>query len=131
MSRRLEIELTSTREDGTWTWRAAGAKVPKGVVESSLLPKESKVGDVLKIEADFDIDGITVLSVVPQRDKSQKATFLQLIDDKPFTAVTEKLAKKSKSDRPQRDKRGPRTDRPARTDNAERKPRTESTPRER
>ena len=32
MSRRLEIELTSTREDGTWTWRAAGAKVPKGVV---------------------------------------------------------------------------------------------------
>ncbi|MEY3339979.1 MAG: hypothetical protein RL575_1072, partial [Actinomycetota bacterium] len=47
MSRRLEIELTSTREDGTWTWRAAGAKVPKGVVESSLLPKESKVGDVL------------------------------------------------------------------------------------
>jgi hypothetical protein len=131
MSRRLEIELTSTREDGTWTWRAAGAKVPKGVVESSLLPKESKVGDVLKIEADFDIDGITVLSVVPQRDKSQKATFLQLIDDKPFTAVTEKLAKKSKSDRPQRDKRGPRTDRPARTDNAERKPRSERAPRER
>lgn len=129
MSRRLEIELTSTREDGTWTWRAAGAKVPKGVVDSSLLPKESKVGDVLKIEADFDIDGITVLSVVPQRDKSQKATFLQLIDDKPFTGVTEKLAKKSKSDRPQRDKRGPRTDRPARTDNAERKPRSERTPR--
>ncbi|MFM7880218.1 MAG: hypothetical protein ACKO80_07985 [Acidimicrobiaceae bacterium] len=131
MSRRLEIELTSTREDGIWTWRAAGAKVPKGVVESSLLPKESKVGDVLKIEADFDIDGITVLSVVPQRDKSQKATFLQLIDDKPFTGVTEKLAKKSKSDRPQRDKRGPRTDRPARTDNAERKPRSERAPRER
>ena len=131
MSRRLEIELTSTREDGTWTWRAAGAKVPKGVVESSLLPNESKVGDVLKIEADFDIDGITVLSVVPQRDKSQKATFLQLIDDKPFTGVTEKLAKKLKSDRPQRDKRGPRTDRPARTDNAERKPRTERPPRDR
>ena len=94
MSRRLDIELTSTRDDGTWTWRAAGAKVPKGVVESSLLPNASKVGDVLKIEADFDIDGITVLSVVQQRDKSQKATFLQLIDDKPFTAVTEKLAKK-------------------------------------
>jgi hypothetical protein len=130
MSRRLEVELTSTREDGTWTWRAAGAKVPKGIVESSLLPKESKVGDILKIEADFDIDGITVLSVVPQRDKSQKATFLQLIDDKPFAGVTERLAKKSKSDRPQRDKRGPRTDRPSRTDNSERKPR-ESTSRER
>ena len=131
MSRRLDIELTSTREDGTWTWRAAGAKVPKGVVESSLLPNESKVGDQLKIEADFDIDGITVLSVVPQRDKSQKATFLQLIDDKPFTGVTEKLAKKSKSDRPQRDKRGPRTDRPERADKSERKPRSESPRRER
>ena len=131
MSRRLDIELTSTREDGTWTWRAAGAKVPKGVVESSLLPNESKVGDQLKIEADFDIDGITVLSVVPQRDKSQKATFLKLIDDKPFTGVTEKLAKKSKSDRPQRDKRGPRTDRPERADKSERKPRSESPRRER
>lgn len=131
MSRRLDIELTSAREDGTWTWRAAGAKVPKGVVEATLLPGESKVGDVLKIEADFDIDGITVLSVVPQRDKSQKATFLQLIDDKPFTGVTEKLAKKSKSDRLQRDKRGPRTDRPERTENKDRTPRSERPPRQR
>ena len=125
MSRRLDIELTSARQDGSWTWRAAGAKVPKGVVEASLLPPASKVGDVLKIEADFDIDGITVLSVVPQRDKSQKATLLQLIDDKPFAGVTEKLAKKSKSDRSNRDKRGPRTDRPSRTENSERKPRAE------
>lgn len=128
MSRRLDIELTSAREDGTWTWRAAGAKVPKGIVESSLLPTESKVGDQFKIEADFDIDGITVLAVVPQRDKSQKATFLQLIDDKPFTGVTEKLAKKSKSDRPQRDRRAPRKDRPERNENSERKPRRERTP---
>ena len=131
MSMRLDIELTSARDDGMWTWRAAGAKVPKGVVESTLLPGESKVGDVLKIEADFDIDGITVLSVVPQRDKSQKATLLQLIDDKPFTGVTEKLAKKAKSDRPQRDKRGPRTDRPDRSENSDRKPRNERSPRQR
>ena len=113
MSRRLEIELTSVRDDGTWTWRAAGAKVPKGVMQSSLLPTSSKVGDVLKIEADFDIDGITVLTVLTQRDKSQKATFLALIDDKPFEAVTERLAKKSKrDDKPRRENRGPRTDRP-------------------
>ena len=78
MSRRLDIELTSTRDDGTWTWRAAGAKVPKGVLVSTLLPNESKIGDVIKIEADFDIDGITVLAVISQRDKSQKATLLQL-----------------------------------------------------
>ena len=114
MSRRLDIELTSTRDDGTWTWRAAGAKVPKGVLVATLLPNESKIGDVLKIEADFDIDGITVLSVITQRDQSQKATLLQMIDDKPFVGVTEKLAKKSRDDKPRRGKQGPRTDRPDR-----------------
>ncbi len=130
MSRRLDVELTSAREDGMWTWRAAGAKVPKGVVQASLLPNSSKVGDVLKIEADFDIDGITVLSVVQQRDKSQKATFLQPIDDKPFVAVTEKLSQKSKNkdDKPRRDKRGPRTDRPSASEKTD-KPRRERPPR--
>ena len=123
MSRRLDIELTSAREDGTWTWRAAGAKVPKGVVVATLLPEQSKIGDVLKIEADFDIDGITVLSVITQRDKSQKATLLQLIDDKPFVGVTEKLAKKSRDDKPRRGKQGPRTDRPDRTNREPREPR--------
>ena len=33
MSRRIEIELTSTRPDGSWTWRAAGAREPKGVLD--------------------------------------------------------------------------------------------------
>ncbi len=126
MSRRLDIELTSARDDGTWTWRAAGAKVPKGVVVATLLPNQSKIGDVLKIEADFDIDGITVLSVITQRDKSQKATLLQLIDDKPFVGVTEKLAKKSRDDKPRRGKQGPRTDRP---DRAKRDPREPREPR--
>lgn len=127
MSRRLDIELTSTRDDGTWTWRAAGAKVPKGVLVATLLPNESKIGDVLKIEADFDIDGITVLSVITQRDKTQKATLLQMIDDKPFVGVTEKLAKKSRDDKPRRGKQGPRTDRP---DRAPREPRADRPVRE-
>ena len=125
MSRRLDIELTSARDDGTWTWRAAGAKVPKGVVVATLLPNQSKIGDVLKIEADFDIDGITVLSVITQRDKSQKATLLQLIDEKPFVGVTEKLAKKSRDDKPRRGKQGPRTDRPDRTNREPREPRAD------
>ena len=38
MSRRLEIELTSERPDGTWTWRAAGARQPKGEMDGTLLP---------------------------------------------------------------------------------------------
>ncbi|MEY4373107.1 MAG: hypothetical protein RL219_1876, partial [Actinomycetota bacterium] len=50
MSRRIEIELTSTRPDGTWTWRAAGAREPKGVLSSDVLPSGAKVGDVLKVD---------------------------------------------------------------------------------
>ena len=54
MSRRIEVELTSERPDGSWTWRAAGAREPKGELDGTLLPAGSKVGDVLKAEAEFD-----------------------------------------------------------------------------
>ena len=60
MSRRIEIELTSSRPDGTWTWRAAGAREPKGVLDGSILPNGTKTGDVVKVSslADrSDIDG--------------------------------------------------------------------------
>ena len=58
MSRRLDIELTSNRNDGTWTWRAAGAKSPKGVVREEILGGDLRVGRVFKVEAEVDIDGI-------------------------------------------------------------------------
>ena len=100
MSRRLDIELTSNRQDGTWTWRAAGAKSPKGVVNGSLLSANAKTGDVLKVEADFDIDGISVLSVVNMREKGQRGNLLEMLaSEKTFTPVTQKLADKPKSDR--------------------------------
>ena len=35
---RIDIELTSSRRDGSWTWRAAGAREPQGVVDASVLP---------------------------------------------------------------------------------------------
>ena len=57
MSRRIEIELTSARPDGTWTWRAAGAREPKGVLEGGLLYEGASVGDVLRAEAEFEIEG--------------------------------------------------------------------------
>jgi hypothetical protein len=63
MSRRIDIELTSRRDDGSWTWRAPGARQPKGSLDGSLLPSSAKVGDVLRAEADFDIEGIVVVSV--------------------------------------------------------------------
>ena len=47
MSRRLEIQLTSKRPDGTWTWRAAGAREPKGEVADTLVPSNTSVNDVV------------------------------------------------------------------------------------
>ena len=129
MSRRLDIELTSNRQDGTWTWRAAGAKSPKGVVNSSLLSASAKTGDVLKVEADFDIDGISVLSVVQMREKGQRGNMLEMLaSEKTFTPVTQKLADKPKSDRKGgRDAKGKRDGdsrpaRPPRDPNAPRRP---------
>ncbi len=69
MSRRIEVELTSNRDDGTWTWRAAGAKQPKGELDGRLLPSGAKVGDVLRADADFDIEGITVTAVLPPKGR--------------------------------------------------------------
>ena len=70
---RIDIELTSSRPDGTWTWRAAGARQPKGVLAASVLHEGAKVGDLLKAEADFDLDGINVTSVAAPKTKIKKA----------------------------------------------------------
>ncbi|HUP85503.1 MAG TPA: hypothetical protein VM143_07530 [Acidimicrobiales bacterium] len=77
MPRRIDVELTSARDDGTWTWRAAGARQPKGVVASGLLYAGAKVGDVLTAEADFDVDGITITSVTPPKAKAGRSGLLE------------------------------------------------------
>ncbi|MFN2506280.1 MAG: hypothetical protein ABR540_19045 [Acidimicrobiales bacterium] len=76
---RIDIELTSSRPDGTWTWRAAGARQPKGVVAASVLHEGAKVGDVLKAEADFDLDGINVTSVLAPKAKKATPELLPLL----------------------------------------------------
>ena len=63
MSRRIDIELTSQRADGSFTWRAAGAKQPKGDIESALVPANSSVGDVLKVDIEKHLDGLSVVAV--------------------------------------------------------------------
>ena len=72
MSRRLEVELTSRRDDGSWTWRAAGAKQPKGVLDGDLLPPDVGEGDVLRVDAEFEVDGIFVTGVLPPKARSGK-----------------------------------------------------------
>lgn len=114
MSRRIEIELTSKREDGTWTWRAAGAREPKGVVESSVVPSGASVKDVLRAEVETDLDGTRVLSILPTKQKTARTGLLEILpSDKPFEPVTQKLARKERRDD---GKRGPRRDRPANKD---------------
>lgn len=114
----MEIELTSTRPDGSWNWRAAGAREPKGVMPSDLVPAGRGAGDVLRVEADFEIDGITIVTVLPDRAKEDRPNQrLELLPtERPFEAVTQQLASKGRgdrADRPRRD-RGERGDRPDR-----------------
>lgn len=70
MSRRIEVELTSRRDDGSWTWRAAGAKQPKGTLDGGLLPEGIGEGDVVRVDADFEIDGIVITGVLPPKARS-------------------------------------------------------------
>src|SRR4029077_8989475 len=71
MARRIDIELTSARPDGTWTWRAAGALKPRGVLDGALLYQGAKAGDVVRADADFEIEGITIAAVLPPKDKKR------------------------------------------------------------
>ncbi|HVB01933.1 MAG TPA: hypothetical protein VNE42_11835 [Acidimicrobiales bacterium] len=79
MSRRIEIELTSSRADGTWTWRAAGAKQPRGLIEQNLLNSNAKVGDILRVETEIGLDGIDVIGVVPSKAAHKEADRIELI----------------------------------------------------
>ncbi len=127
MSRRIEIELTSARPDGTWTWRAAGAREPKGILASSILPGGTgRVGDVLRAEVETELDGTTVLNTAPIKGKAEKSGLLEILPSaRPFEAVTQQLAKRERSDRGDRGDRGDRRDRPPRRPDGDRPPRAD------
>jgi hypothetical protein len=63
MSRHIDIELTSKAGDGSWTWRAAGARQPKGTVEAALVPAGEAVGAVLRADVEIGLEGIEILSL--------------------------------------------------------------------
>ncbi len=123
MGRRIDVELTSTRDDGTWTWRAAGAKQPKGDMAASLLYEGAKIGDVVKVEADFHVDGIEVVEVFPPTSKKERTNLLELKsrpfrDDELVTAQrVERGGRGRRGERGDRNKRGDRDRRPRRDDN--------------
>ena len=116
MSRRLEIELTSERPDGTWTWRAAGAKQPKGELVASILPNGVKVGDVVRADADFAIEGIEILFVLAPKAARKEPEMLTVVgtrQDEPLVTTT-LVEKKGRSRDRDDDRRGPRGDRDGR-----------------
>lgn len=136
MSRRLEIELTSERPDGTWTWRAAGAKQPKGELDSSVLPGGSKVGDVVRADAEFAVDGIDIIAVLPPKGARKEPERIEVVGtrrDEPL--ITQQLVSKGRGgrrdrgdradwgDRGDRGPRGSRGDRGDRGDSGERRDR--------
>src|ERR1035438_2861885 len=69
MSRRIEIEITSLNGDVA-TWRAAGAKLPKGVLNSSLVPGGPVVGNVYRADVEQYMKGIEILSVMAPKTAS-------------------------------------------------------------
>ncbi len=112
MANRMDIELTSSRDDDTYTWRAAGARQPRGLVPVSLLPPHSKIGDVLRAEVELEIDGITVVSVIPPKEKNAEANRIEFLGpSRPAAGVTTVLAGRGR-----RGREGERPDRDGRRD---------------
>src|SRR5580658_3441488 len=70
VARRIDIELTSKLEEGRYTWRAAGAREPRGSLDASLVPSSARIGEVLRAEVESGIDGVEVLSIVPRKAAS-------------------------------------------------------------
>src|SRR5581483_7051246 len=111
--RRIDVELTSDRGDGSWTWRAAGAREPRGVVSSDLVPAGAKAGDVLRAEADFDLDGVTIVGLAPiQEKKRNEPERIELLgkprrDEDLVTTSLVRGGRGERRERPPRD-RGPR-----------------------
>ena len=103
---RMEIELTSTRDDGQWTWRAAGARQPRGTVADVLVPAGTSVGDILRVEVEQFMDGIEVTSVLVDRvERSEPETLEILGSGHNEPLVTTKLAGRRGR---RRDEDGPR-----------------------
>jgi hypothetical protein len=125
MSRRIDVELTSARSDGTWTWRAAGARQPKGELDGGLLYPGAKVGDVVRADADFAIDGISIVAVLPPKGARSEPARIEILgpprrDEPGVTTVLASRGRRDRRDRGDRPDRGERGDRPGRGDRRDR-----------
>ena len=146
MSRRIDIELTSTRPDGSWTWRAAGAKQPKGEVDGAMLPAGAKIGDVLRVDTESYLEGLSVTAILPTKGVRTEPERIDVVgtrrnEELVTSTLVEKRGRRDadrrprgdrpdgdrrpRGDRPDGDRRPPRTDRPTRPEGERRGPRPE------
>ena len=112
MTRRMDIEVTSTRPDGTFTWRQAGARAPKGTGPADVLPSDAKIGDVLRADIEMDMDGPVILTVAPIKQRERNVTLLAITGSgaefKPVTEVS--TNRRTKRDDRRKDGKGGRGD---------------------
>ncbi len=111
MSRRLDIELTNLRDPDTWTWRAVGAREPKGTILASLVPPSANVGDELRVEADFFVEGIEITLVLPSKGARKEPEMLELLGSgrsDPGGVTTSLVSKRGKGRGDRGDSRGDR-----------------------
>ncbi len=134
MPTRIDIELTSAGSDGSWTWRAAGAREPRGTLDGSILPEGASVGDQLKVESEKDIDGIRILSIVTPKQKGAREGLLELLPTADFEPVIQQRATRDRHEggrgRPRRERsdRGDRAERSDRGDRSDRRDRDDRGP---
>jgi hypothetical protein len=111
MSRRIEIEITSLNGEVA-TWRAAGAKLPKGVLQASLVPGGPVVGSVYRADIEQFMEGIEVLSVMPPKTASpldpRKERIELIVSEKAVPDVTVTYASKGRGPRRDGEDRGER-----------------------
>ncbi len=118
MSSRIEVELTSQKPDGFWTWRAAGAKEPRGTLDGSILYEGAKIGDVVRAEVVIEIDGITVESVYAPKTKQSQSNLIELSSKEPVSYLTRTVSNRDRN-RPSSERKSPvkpRSRRPESTD---------------
>jgi hypothetical protein len=119
MPRRIEIEITSVTGQLA-TWRAAGAKLPKGVLDTSLIPEGPVVGKVYRADIEQYMEGIEILSVLPAKTaspldpKHERVELLPVAKQGPDVIVTyAPKGRGARRDSHEGDARPPRTKRPA------------------
>ncbi|MGH9008081.1 MAG: hypothetical protein ACRDV6_10315 [Acidimicrobiales bacterium] len=138
MSRFTDIELTSRAPDGSWTWRAAGARQPRGTVSADLVPSDGRVGDVVRAELESALDGVEVISVAAAKairrddDRAKRIEVLGAPRSEPGVSISlargtrlrdrdgdrdrDRRPRRDGGTGPRRDDRPPRDDRPRRDD---------------